>query len=84
MQFGELAALSYVSRVSDLKPVTKIKIPHMVYDQLRWIISEPQIAPNIKVSVKVDAQSYRDHNIRPPSAFKHRVADILSLADSGC
>ena len=43
--FGELAALSYLSRVSnDLKPITKLKVPHMVFDQLRWIISNPQIA----------------------------------------
>ena len=84
LQFGELAALSYVSRVSDLKPITKIKIPHMVYDQLRWISRLPQIAPNIKLSIKVDVQSYRDHRIRPPSSFKHRAADILALADTGC
>ena len=40
--------------------------------------------PNLRVSVRVDTQSYRDQSIHPPSAFKHRVADLLALADTGC
>ena len=56
----------------------------MLYDQLKWEISRPQCAPNTKVSVKVDTKSYRDQGIRPPSPYKHRVADLVALADTGC
>ena len=86
LQLGELAAISYcLSTVSDkLKPIHKVKIPHLLHDQLKWKISRPQTAPNIKVSVKVDTQSYRDLGIRPPSPYKHRVADLVALADTGC
>ena len=67
-----------------LKPVHKVILPHMIHDRLEWITSRPQAAPNTRLSVKIDTQSYRDQNIRPPSAFKHRNADIVALADTGC
>ena len=56
IHLGEIAALRFcVSRVSDnLQPISKVKIPHMLYDQLQWIISKPQSPPNITVSVKSD------------------------------
>ena len=84
--FGEIAALRYcMQKVSkEVQQINKVKIPHMLYDQLRWIISRPQPPPDTRVSVRVDTQSYRDQNIRPPSAFKHRVADFVALADTGC
>ena len=41
-----------------------------------------QCPPNT-MSVKVDTQSYRDQNNQPPSAFKHRNADLMALADTG-
>ena len=86
MSFGEIAALRYcVGKISrEMQKINKVKIPHMLYDQLQWIISRPKSPPNLRVSVRVDTQSYRDQSIRPPSAFKHRVADMLALADTGC
>ena len=86
VNFGEVAALRYcMSKINnEVQNVNKVKIPHMVYEQLRWIVSRPQRPPNTRVSVKVDAQSYRDQDIRPPSAFKHRNADLVALADTGC
>ena len=84
--FGEIAALRYcMTKVSkEVQQLNKVRIPHMLYDQIRWAVSRPKPPPNVKLSVRVDAQSYRDQSIRPPSAFKHRVADILALADTGC
>ena len=74
-----------MSKVSDkLQPAHKVKIPHMLYNQLKWEISRPKTAPNTRVSVKVDTQSYRDQGIQPPSPYKHRVADLVALADTGC
>ena len=83
---GEIAALRYcMEKVSkEVQQINKVKIPHMLYEQLRWIVSRPQPPPDTRVSVRVDTQSYRDQNIRPPSAFKHRVADFVALADTGC
>ena len=83
---GEIAALRYclASISKQLQPTKKVNLPHMVYDQLGWSVSRTKPAPYVKVSVKVDTQSYRDQNIRPPSAYRHREADILALADTGC
>ena len=82
---GELAALYYtMAEVSNsLKPIHKVKIPHMIHDQLEWILSRPPQAPNIQVSVKVDTKAYLKNNIKPPSAYKHREVDVLGLADTG-
>ena len=67
-----------------LKPISKVKVPHMLHDQIQWAVSRPPSQPFVKVSVSVDTQSYRDQNIQPPSAYKHRVAEISALADTGC
>jgi len=60
-----------------------VKLDHMIHDQLQWIVSRPPLAPNLQVSVRVDTKSYYDNNIRPPSAFRHREAEIFGLADTG-
>ena len=81
---GELAGVYFtiaeVSRV--LRPVNKVKLPHMFHDQLKWIVSRPQFPPNIRVAVKVDTKSYIENDIKPPSAYMHREADFLVLADT--
>ena len=84
--FGELAALNYcVSKVSrELQSIGRVKVPHMLFDNLRWVKSRPPKQPHIKLTVRVDTRSYRDNDIRPPSAYKHRTADMTSLADTGC
>ena len=86
LSLGEIAALGYcLSRVSrQLKPINKVKVPHMLHDQIKWAVSRPRDQPYITVSVSVDTQSYRDQSIRPPSAYRHRVADMRALADTGC
>ena len=87
LHLGEIAALQYcLSKVSkEIQQVNKVKIPHLLHNQLeQWIVSKPKTPPNLRLSVRVDTQSYRDLSIRPPSAFKHRVADLLALADTGC
>ena len=54
----------------------------MFHDQLKWIVSRPQFPPNIHVAVKVDTKSYIENDIKPPSAYMHREADFLVLADT--
>ena len=85
LEIGEIAALRFcMNNISkDLRKINSVKLDHMVHDQLKWIVSRPQFPPNLHVSVRVDTKSYYDNNIRPPSAFKHREADILALADTG-
>ena len=81
---GELAGVYFtiaeVSRV--LRPVNKVKLPHMFHDQLKWIVSRPQFPPNIHVAVKVDTKSYIENDIKPPSAYKYREADLLLASTS--
>ena len=55
----------------------------MCHDQLKWIVSRPQLPPNIHVAVKVDTKSYIENDIKLPSAYKHRDADLLALAVTG-
>ena len=56
----------------------------MLHEQLEWVIKHPPSQPCLKLSVKVDTQSYRDQSEKPPSALKHRSADMPALADTGC
>ena len=39
--------------------------------------------PVIKLSVQVSTKSYSENNIKPPSAYRHRQADLEMLADTG-
>ena len=45
VNFGEIAALQYsLAKVrNEIQSINKVKIPHMVYEQLRWIVSRPNV-----------------------------------------
>lgn len=78
---GELAGLQYcVGKVS----IGRVRVPHMVYDNLRWVRTKPPSRPHVMLTVRVDTRAYRDNDIRPPSAYRHWSADMSSLADTGC
>ena len=79
---SDLYCVSKVAR--ELQSIGRVKVPHMLFDNLRWVKSRPPKQPHIKLTVRVDTRSYRDNDIRPPSAYKHRTADMTSLADTGC
>ena len=83
---GEVAGLMYcVARVNrEVNKVNRLKVPHMLYEQLEWVIKHPPPQPCLKLTVNIDTQSYRDQKMKPPPVFKHRSADMTALADTGC
>ena len=68
---GEVAGLLYcIAKVSrEVDRVNKRKVPHMLHEQLEWVIKHPPAQPCIKLSVNIDTQSYHDNNVKPPSAL---------------
>ena len=86
VSFGEIAALRYcMEKVSnEVNKINKLKVPHMLHDQLRWTLSHPPPQPFIKLQVRVDTKAYKYHNFKPPSSYRHRSAEMPVLADSGC
>ena len=86
LTFGEIAGLVYgMSQITkEAQRMTKLKVPHMLHDQLRWTLSHPPPQPFIKLQVRVDTKAYRFHNYKPPSPYRHRSTEMPVLADSGC
>ena len=64
--------------------MSKVRVPHMLYDQLKWSAAKCPDQPLITLGVRVDTRAYRQQNIKPPSAYRHREAEMTVLADSGC
>ena len=56
----------------------------MLHEKIKWVTRKPPSQPHITLKVHVDTRAYRENSIRPPSAFKHRTAELRSLADTGC
>ena len=82
LTFGEIAGLVY--GMSQIAKINKLKVPHMLHDQLQWTLSHPPPQPFINLQVRVDTKAYRYHNWKPPSPYRHRSTEIPVLADSGC
>ena len=66
LSFGEIAALHYsVKKLTrDLKSINKIKIPHMLQENLKWIVRRAESQPMIKVSLRVSSKSYIENGIK--------------------
>ena len=56
----------------------------MLYDELKWIISQPPAQPYIRLQVRVDTKAFHQNNFKQPSAYRHRSAEMPVLADTGC
>ena len=84
MSFGEIAGLVYgISQISkQVQSMNKLTVPHMLYDELRWINSQPPSPPYIKLQVRVDTKAFLDNSFKPPSAYRHRTAEMSVLADT--
>ena len=86
ISLGEVAGLMYcVARVNrEVNKVNRLKVPHMLYEELKWTISHPPPQPFIKLQVRVDTKSFKEQNFKPPSAYRHRSTEMPVLADTGC
>ena len=83
--FGEVAALLYCAKkvTRELQAINKVKIPHMLQENMKWVVRGAESQPVIRLAVQVSTKSYTANNIKPPSAYKHRQADLEMLADTG-
>ena len=55
----------------------------MLLENMKWIVRGAESQPVIRLAVQVSTKSYSENNIKPPSAYKHRQADLEMLADTG-
>ena len=71
MNFGEIAGLVYsMSEISkQVQSMNKLTVPHMLYDEVKWINSQPPTPPYIKLQVRVDTKDFLENNFKPPSAY---------------
>ena len=85
LSFGEVAALMYSARkvTKEMQSINKVKIPHMLKQDMKWIVRRAESQPVIRLAVQVSTKSYSANNIKPPSAYRHRQADLDMLADTG-
>ena len=72
-------ALNKVARTG-----SKIKVPHMLYEQLQWVQRSPPGHPTCVLSLTVSTKGYNDNGFRPPPATRRRNADMTCMADTGC
>ena len=83
--FGEIAALMYCMKnvTKEMKSINKVKIPHMLQEETQWVVRRAESQPVVRLAVQVSTKSYTENNIKPPSAYRHRRADLDMLADTG-
>ena len=66
---GEVAGLLYcVGNISKkVSSIGKQKVPHMLYERLKWVIRSPPEHPICSLSVSVSSSGYKANGLRPPS-----------------
>ena len=62
----------------------KKKVPHMLYEHLRWITQSPPQHPTCSLSVAVSSKGYSDNKFKPPPMARRRESNMSVLADTGC
>ena len=68
----------------EVSSIGKQKVPHMLYEQLKWVVKSPPKHPTCSLSVSVSSSGYKANGLRPPSAYKRRDTELSALADTGC
>ena len=83
---GEVAGLLHcigkIDRV--ISSIGKQKVPHMLYEQLKWVAKSPPRHPTCNLSVSISSSGYRANGLKPPSTYKRRDTELSALADTGC
>ena len=81
---GALAGLMLTMTMvnKEARKVGKAKVPHMLYDQVKWVVQAPPRHPTCSLSVTVSTRGYQDNNFKPPPATRRRETDMLTLADT--
>ena len=79
---GVMCAIASVSKAA--AKASSVKVPHMLYDHLRWVKQQPSSHPMINVEVSIAVDGYKEVGAIVPPATRRRTADIRALADTGC
>ena len=79
---GLMMTMATVNKV--VQESNKVRIPHMLYEQLQWIKQSPPRHPTCSLSVTVSVKGYQENNFTPPPATRRRDTDMKVLADTGC
>ena len=82
--FAGIMATMATLNSSLIPKTTGVKVPHMLYDQLKWVTQNPPRHPTINLNVTVSVCGYQENNYRPPPATRRRDTDMCCLADTGC
>ena len=60
LSFGEVAALMYSARkvTKEMQSINKVKIPHMLKQDMKWIVRRAESQPVVRLAVQVSTKSY--------------------------
>ena len=82
---GVMMTIANVFKVNrSLKGKVGLKIPHMIYEQIKWVIKAPRKHPTCTLSVTVSVNGYQEVDHTPPPATRRRDTDMSALIDTGC
>ena len=74
-----------VARVKqDFARGSKAKIPHKIYEHLKWINKAPAAHARILLDASLDTEGYQASGAEFPSATRRRSTDLRALSDTGC
>ena len=60
------------------------KIPHKIYEHLKWITKAPAAHARVLLEASVDVEGYKASGEEFPGATKRRNSDLRALPDTGC
>ena len=60
------------------------KIPHKIYEHLKWITKAPAAHARVLLEASVDVEGYKACGEEFPGAAKRRSSDLRALPDTGC
>ena len=80
---GELGLI--VNKIQqDFARGSMAKIPHMIYEHLKWAIKAPAAHARVLLEACVDIEGYKASGTGFPSATRRRSTDLKALPDTGC
>ena len=65
-----------------IKINSSIKVPHMLYEQLKWVKQSPPSHPTLRLEASVSDTGYHQFRAHPPPETRKRTAKIRLLADT--
>ena len=81
---GLMMTVANVHKVKTMQGHKRMKVPHMLYEQIKWVKKSPQKHPTCTLSVTVSVKGYQEVDHTPPPATRRRDTDMSALTDTGC